>query len=356
MELGSVGRHLKSWFTGRPVPGREPSSHVATVVLEDGAHLPALGDADVVGPRSVVLAPAGAEQVGPVPPAIPYEGSFSEPGSDISVAESIFVQTQDYATSPYVTLVGSTLVRIVGDVDLEAFLADADAAHAGGRLPEFLVSPAVQIADVTALGVPAADDGPRTRLYVAASGTLSTAPGGLPLGVVGDSLTRLDAEWRRVNATSAHPCAVALGGVLGESQRTAALDERPWLGRYLDALDLQRELAGLGVTEVRVSGFGGRLVPALAEIADADGAVPRRSPDAAPLLAWTPDAAYLRAPGSGRLFTLNRRVAEVAEVLLTLGGTEAAATYATPDSLAQVAALLDRHGVARPELFAGAAR
>ncbi len=361
IHLAHMGRHLKSWFTGKPVEGVEPHPHTATLVLEDAGHQAALQAAGVIGPRSVVLAPTGRRRspvpdCAPVPDVIGYEGSFSEPGADVAVADTIFVQTQDYATSPYMTLVGSTLVRIAADVDFEAFLADADTAHAEGTVPEFAVSPAVEIADVTALGAPVTGDGPRTRLYVAASGALSTSPGGLPLGRVGDSLECLEAQWRRVNAASAHPCAVALGAVVAEPARAAALDERPWLGRYLTALDLQRDLARRGITDVRVSGFGGRLVPELTDALDTLdlGDAPRPAPDTVPLIAWTPDAAYLRAPGSGRLFTLSRRVAEIAEVLLTLGRTEAATAYATPDSLAQVAALLDRHSVTGSALVAGA--
>jgi hypothetical protein len=350
--IGRVGRHLRSWFTGRPVPGEPIRDYCATVVLEDAGHCAALAEAGVLGPDSVVLVPEGQLPTDEAPAvnAVGYTGSFGEPGSDIAVAQTIFVQTQDYSTSPYMTLMGTTLVRITGTVDFEAFLADADLAREEGRMADFVVSPAVQIADVPSIGAGAAGDGPRMRLYVGPDGELSTAPGGLRLGTVGDPVESLDAQWRRINADSAHPCAVGLGAVLDEQVRCAALDERPWLGRYLDALDLHRDLAGRGITEVRVSGFGGRLVPDLAALADdrdCDGT-------GGPLLAWTPDVCYLRAPGSGRLFTLGRQAAEIAEALLVCGSVDAAAGYVDRAALERVSVVLQRNGIALATPVAGA--
>ncbi|MEV0243334.1 acyl carrier protein [Streptomyces sp. NPDC050674] len=111
-----------------------------------------------MGPQTLVLAPgvrdgedgrSGATVVG-------YEGSLSGSEGDASVGDVLFLQIQDYGVSPYMSLLGTTLVRMAGDTDFEMFLADADAAKAEGRFAPFAVSPAVQIPDhpdVTRVGL-----------------------------------------------------------------------------------------------------------------------------------------------------------------------------------------------------------
>ncbi|MBP2708355.1 hypothetical protein JOL79_31710 [Microbispora sp. RL4-1S] len=342
--MSKVGRHLKSWSTGRAVPDGMSGTGSATVVVEDARHLQELRDSGVVGPETVVLVPAGQEEPSHDALVVGYEGSLSEPGGDVAIADAIFVQTQDYNTSPYMSLVGTTLIRITCDADLDAFLADADLARNEGAFADFAASQAVQIADLSCLGDGSRNDGPRTRLYANQVGELSTSPGGLRLGSVGDRIEGLVAEWERINETSAFPCAVGLGAVVTEGRRSEGLGQRLWLGRYLDALDMLRELQGRGITEIRVSGFGGRLVPALEDLADPADA----SGDRDPMLAWTPEACYLRVPGSGRLFALSRTAAQLTEVLLTCGDIESALDHAERDDLERVAGFLDRNGVRLP--------
>ncbi|MFD6421999.1 daptide biosynthesis RiPP recognition protein [Streptomyces sp. NPDC060198] len=347
--IGRAGLHLRSWVTGRRLLGDTPGGGTATVVLEDAAHLPALLASDVVGPRSLVLVPrgdadfaepGGTRDTGETPGegdgsthgsgavVVGFEGSLSEPGGDASIGGALFLQVQDYGTSPYMSLLGTTLVRVAGEADFEAFLADADRARLEGEFAAFAVSPAVQLADLPALGSGESGDGPGTRLWVAADGGVSVSPQGARLGTVGDSAAALDARWAELTAEDATGAPLSLTTAVPEGVRAAQTAERPWLARYMAALDVLRDLHVHGVTDVRVSGFGGRLVPSLESV---DG--PRDADDPrAPFLAWTPEAAYVRVPGHDRTFRLGRPAAGVAERLLVHGSPASALEHARAEA------------------------
>ncbi|WP_178854973.1 daptide biosynthesis RiPP recognition protein [Streptomyces acidiscabies] len=349
--IARVGHHLRSWVTGRPLGAAAPESGdmsslgTATVVLEDAAGLDALLGSDVVGAGTVVLAPEtrghrDATVVG-------YEGSLSGSEGDASVDDVLFLQIQDYGVSPYMSLLGTTLVRMSGVTDFELFLADADAARGEGRFASFAVSPAVQLADLSALGARVPGDGPGTRLYVGGDGGVSVSPQGLRLGTVGDSAAELRAEWERLNAVpGAVPGAVPLGAAVPEALRGDAVRQRPWLARYLVTLDVLRDLQTRGITEPRVSGFGHRLVPELVEF---EGALDVDDPEA-PILCWTAEQAYVRVPGIGRTFQLGRRDAEITELVLVLGAAEAAARHPNRAEVERVLAFFAGKGVVVGEL------
>ncbi|MGW2838409.1 daptide biosynthesis RiPP recognition protein [Streptomyces sp. NPDC001493] len=337
--IGRAGLHLRSWVTGRGLLGDAPGGGTATVVLEDAAHLPAVLASDVVGPRSLVLVPAGtgeADEAGESSGAshesgavvVGFEGSLSEPGGDASIGGALFLQVQDYGTSPYMSLLGTTLVRVAGEADFEAFLSDADRARLEGEFAAFAVSPAVQLADLPALGSGETGDGPGTRLWVAADGSVSVSPLGARLGTAGDCAAALDARWAALTAEDATGAALSLTAVVPEDVRASRTAERPWLARYMAALDVLRDLHVHGVTDVRVSGFGGRLVDSLEPVgAPRDADDPR-----APFLAWTPEAAYVRVPGHDRTFRLGRPAAQVAERLLVHGSAETALEHARAEA------------------------
>jgi hypothetical protein len=282
-------RHLMSWGVGDPLPveGSAPAEGCTTVVVEAAEHLASVLASDVVGAATLVFAPAAP---GSSPPAggavVTYEGSLREPGGDLSLDDEFFLQTQDYSTSEYLVVMGPTLVRVMSEADFEAFLGDADRARHEGAFPTFLTAPAVRLADPGALGGPADADGPRTRLYVDASGVVSTGPAGAPLGGIEAGLVGLQRAWSECNAASSQPCAVSLGAVVPEAVRIAALAERPWLGRYLATVELLRNLAARGIGPLQVSGFGGRLSAGLADLDDAADA----DDPAQPVLLWSDDA------------------------------------------------------------------
>jgi hypothetical protein len=341
-------RHLMAWGTGRGGLTAGHPTGAATVLLEDRMHMADLLASDAVGPGSVVFCPGSGPTAAPGsgPQVVHYSGSVREPGTDIAVGDDFFLQVQDYATSEYLSVIGATLVRITGDGDLEAFLADADRAMAEGLFPPFVTDPAVQLADVAALGGPWREDGPRVRLYVGPAGEMSVSPGGLRLGSLGEPHAELQRRWEGTNTASAAPCAVALGATLDDdAARSRALLDRPWLGRYLHAVDALRELGARGeATGLQVSGFGCRLRPEVAAVerpADLD------APGAdLPVLLWNADAAYLHR--RGRTFRLDAAAAPLIELLLVLGRAHARALAPDRD-LSTVEAHLAGLGMPFPE-------
>ncbi|MFF5502541.1 daptide biosynthesis RiPP recognition protein [Streptomyces roseolus] len=326
--LGGAKRRLASWGTGLTGRTRETADGPATgtVVLESADRLDEVLAADFTGAGTVVLVPGdGGGEAGPDdegrPLVLAYEGSLAEPGDEMSIGDSFFLQTQDYATSAYMSVIGPTLIRITEAADLDAFLADADKAREHGEFASFATHPSVRLGDLPALGADPSGDGPRARLFVRATGEVTLGPGGLPLGTAGDGLAALEAEWARLNAGSEQPCAVSLGAVVPEPERVAALAARPWLGRYLAALDAIRELRSRGTTGLKVSGFGARL-------AHGEGDADHAGVDV-PLLLWNDDdKAFVHHAPTGRFFAVDRAAAELTEALLVHGSVEAAAAHA----------------------------
>ncbi|GHC51320.1 daptide biosynthesis RiPP recognition protein [Streptomyces cinnamoneus] len=335
--MSEIKERLMSWATGRTVPGTATAAPAdgscRTVVLESAEHLEQVLASDVVGPGTTVLAPEGATaDDGTTATVVAYGGSAAESGVEFSLGTDFYLQVQSYGISGYMSVIGPTLVRIADPADFEAYVADAELARQDGTFPDFLTSPVIQLADLPALGAAHAGSGPALRLYVAATGAVSTSPGGLALGTAGDDLAALAAQWQQLNDDAGHPCAVSLGTAVPEEIRTAALAQRPWLGRYLAALDALRNLAGRQVTGVRVSGFGGRSVPALADVTDPADATGTD----VPLLLWTDEAAYVYAPETDRMLGLRREAVALVEPLLVCGSVEAAAAYADREKLEQV--------------------
>jgi hypothetical protein len=341
--ISRVKKHLSSWGTGRvePLEGTAQEGSL-TVVLENADHLDALLASDVVGDRTLVLAP-GESRAG----VVGYDGSLAEPGGDLAVDDEFFLQTQDYASACYMSVIGATLVRVVEQADFDAFLDDADRARAEGVFPAHVTSPAVQLADLAALGGgPVGEGGPRTRLYTDADGVVSVSPWAAPLGTLADGLDRLDAEWRRLTEAAAHPGAVALARAVPEAAGAAAA-ERPWLGRYLAAVDAQRELHARGIAGLRVSGFGSRLSPVLAQALNGqDGQDGQDGHDTdLPLLLWTEDAAYVHITGARRTFRVDHAAGALVEALLVCGSVDAAAAYADRSGLLRAERLLTSAGI-----------
>ncbi len=331
--LSLARRHLMSWGTGQPLPGAARAGAgaqaSATVVVESDAHLGAVLASDLVGPGSAVFAPGvPADADGRGVFVMGYEGTLGEPGGDLVLEDedSFFLQTQDYGTSAYMSVIGATLVRVMEDGDFEVFLADADTAYGDGTFASFVTDPAVQLADVAALGGGHEGDGPCTRLYVRADGIIRSGPSGLELGRVDGGphlFGSVTEQWHKANTLSALPGAAALGAVVVDDVRVRELSARPWIGRYLAAIEAVRELRARGESEIRVSGFGGCLTAALAGfgVPGAD-----RRDAAVPLLLWTDDATFLRA--HGRTFRMSRAAGEAVEALLVCGSSTAASAYA----------------------------
>ncbi|AGL13770.1 daptide biosynthesis RiPP recognition protein [Actinoplanes sp. N902-109] len=336
-QLRLVKRHIMSWGTGTPEPVALPAGAVATIALADRGHLAAVLASDLAGTGTVVLAPGEDDLAAGV---VGYAGSLFEPGSDLAVGDDFFLQNQDYASSRFMSVLGPTLLRITNGDDFAEFLADADTAFTAGTFPEFAITPPVRITDLPALGADPAAGGPALRLYVGPDGAISTSPNGSPLGRVGDSLAELVATWERLNQASTVPCAVSIGAVVPEEVRSAELLSRPFLARYLVALDALRMMTANEVIGVRVSGFGGRLNPDLEVRPDAGDF---RDPGL-PMVLWTTEQAYVYDT-TGRVFALDRLSAAAVECLIVAGDTGAAAEYVPPAALTRVNGFFAERGI-----------
>lgn len=346
--MSETKRRLMLWAVGtdRVAATDDARRHTAAVVLESGDHLRTLHDTGVIGTDSMVFVPE-SDPAGRAAPGdaelVPYEGAAHGSGSEFSLGGRFFLQIQKYSISQYMSVVGPTLVRIEDEEDFAVFVQDADDARAEGRFPAFLTNPLVHLADVVALGGPWTASGPAQRLYVASDGTCSISPTGSPLGVVGEPLDALDAQWRAANAASTRPCAVALGGSVAEQRRVTAVLERPWLADYLAALDTLRQGAARGATGLKVSGFGGRLAP--------DGfEAPVSSPGGAPapVVAYNEQGALVHDVRSGRTLGMDVEVATLVDLLVGGAGLEHAARFAPLEALRTVEAKLAQHGMLVP--------
>ncbi|MET7270664.1 daptide biosynthesis RiPP recognition protein [Streptomyces flaveolus] len=298
--------HIMSWGSGGRRPAGAPGTSVATVVLADARHLDAVLASGLTGPGTLVFTPGPGDLAAGI---VQYGGSLSEPGEDFALGEDFYLQTQDYASSAFMSVLGPTVLRVFGPADFSAFLADADRAFTEGAFPEFLITPAVLLADTAALGGPLGADGPALRLYVDAEGRISLSPTGSPLGTVGDDLAALLIRYEHVNAASEAPCAVSLGAAVPEEARTAALQVRPFLGRYLAAVKALRALTAQDIGGLKVSGFGHRVTGGLAAGTGNDLSDPEL-----PLVLWNTEQAYVVA--DGRVFAVDHAFAGAVECLL----------------------------------------
>lgn len=344
-ELRRVKRHVMSWGTGtrRPLGGDVFDAGAATIGLADGRHLPEVVASGLVGPGTVVLVPAGSGHGG-TEGVVEYDGSLADPGADLSIDDDFFLQTQDYVSAAFMSVLGPTLLRITDGEDLRAYCADLDRALNEGRFPDVVVAPAVRIADVPALGGDHGADGPELRLHVDHTGKISTSPSGRGLGEVGQSLTVLAEAHRAFDAAAPAGDAVCLGGVVEDGDRVAELSARPFAGRYLAVLEALQVMTANEVERVRVSGFAHRLTPGLPVAADTPDLL---RPDA-PVVMWNDETCFVAAAdaegGTGyTIFGVDRLCAQAVECLMVAG--DAAVEYLPAGIITQVRGWFADHGV-----------
>ncbi|MGA5142232.1 daptide biosynthesis RiPP recognition protein [Streptomyces azureus] len=292
--------HLERWLRGHY---DAVSDTAFEVVAEAGADLPALAASGLLDADGVIFAEPGVADSLPVP-AVALEGSVLNCGDDLVVGGEFHIQVFDYVALGFVALVGPTVVRITGEDDLTAFLADADLAVSDGSLPQWLLNPGVVLADAPALAGMAPTG--VARLYVTADGMVRTAPGGADLAPLRDGAAAIRA------AVATHATDPSLDGVLPSRTLERARAERPWLPRYLQALDAVRALSRVAGGPVRISGFGMRLCPqAPAEPVESA---------ALPLIARADDGTcFLLYPNGGRAFKVGQDVAILVEAKIACG-------------------------------------
>jgi len=305
-----VVRRLQQWVAG--VYSIDDDPHVDTAVLENAADAAVLSDIrDIVTNATLLLSRSRFDTTAMSAWCVEYEGSAAENGAELTIDGTFFVQIQDYVSSAFLPIAGPAIVRVCSDDDYTAFLDDADIACRSGVFPEHLTHPLVQLGDVCALGSSVPCAAPKLRrLYINELGEVRSAPGGIALGAV----TSKDPQaWSaRANdllTTGVDPC---LAGVVSGERLRESRSSRPWLARYLWALEARRQLAGRGVRNVKVSGFGGRIVDGLESLGipvDAGAESP-----AAPVLLTAGDDSYVFVPAGARLFKVGADAARLVEI------------------------------------------
>jgi hypothetical protein len=287
---------LHRWFTGSYGEAHDAAMEV---VAEPGADLPALAASGLLDTEALLFAEPGAAAGFPVP-SVSLDGSVLNCGDELTVMDELFIQVYDYISLGFIAVVGPTVLRITGEDDLAAFLAEADQAASGGGLPSWLVHPSVTLADVPALS--GAAQAGLARLYVTADGMVRTAPGGADLARLADGAAAVR------TALAAHAADPSLNGVLPPGLLGRAHAERPWLARYLRALDAARSLQRVVPAPIQISGFGMRLCPQVPN-------EPLESADD-PMIALAGDGTcYLLCQGR-RVFKLGTDAAKLVEAKL----------------------------------------
>lgn len=305
-------RRLQRWVSGSYLVDESASANavVETIVVESADHVDALATSGAgVGDHSMALVPTEAGAVAGMW-SLAFEGSAGNAGEELAIAGAFFIQTQDYVSSAFLPIAGPAMVRICTDSDYVAFLDDADIARTSGIFPDHLTHPLVQLGDLCALGTHhrCAASALR-RLYVTASGEVRTTPSGATLGTVTDGVEAWQAAAGRLLDAGDDPC---LLGAIAPGEIRQARASRPWLSRYLYALEGLRQLAGRGVRHARVSGFGLRLIDGIDGEVGGGSVVPE-SPTA-PLVLWSAGESYLFQPAQTRLFKLGRDAAQLIEI------------------------------------------
>ncbi|OZF36880.1 hypothetical protein CH294_10855 [Rhodococcus sp. 14-2483-1-1] len=305
----NVKKNLMSWATGVAHGVDTVPSRAATVIVDHGADIDAVRNGDLVGPGTVLFVPedaatedAAAHLARRGAALFGYSGSASVAGDEFSPNRDFYLELQTYGVAAFVSVIGPTVVRIADIDDFESYLADADAAHSAGQFAEFMTNPAVQLADATAFGAYLGDDGPELRVFVG-SDSVSTSPAGLSLGDPTTLLRDLRASWDSAQQSqdgAFASCGVCTSQAVDSAARRAALEQRPWLAHYLDAVAALRDLRARGIEDATVLGFG--------EEADPDNS--RKAGE--PVVLQTTESAYLHDPRRNRTVEMPRLLAPAA--------------------------------------------
>ncbi|MCK9896268.1 daptide biosynthesis RiPP recognition protein [Frankia sp. AgB32] len=315
-----IGR-LQRWFRGYPYT-RPLSGRAVDVVAEAGSPVSDLLASELVDGETMVFA-AGFTESGSGPAlVVPVEGGVTAVPDEIRLADDLYVETFDYLSSPYLAVAGPAAVRVTSVEDYQAFLEDADQAFTAGRFPGHLLVETLQLADLPALAPALARPG-LARLHLSADGMVRTAVGARPTYVIGpDGACRVDGKPAKGDepGVSEMPDPVeALTGLVGAETIGAATSRRPWLSRYVLALEALRRLGPAGV-DAAVSGFHFRLSPASSDTAQED-------PERPVLISTGTDVLAVTLP-EFRTFRIGRDAGVLLEIMDGLGGGPQAAEVA----------------------------
>lgn len=176
---GQAADRLRLWLEGE-----QASSRAIDVFVEAGAdpgvleNLPLSTHSWVFVDEAQIDAFADLEMT-----VVPYSGRLEPLGGELALSSEVLVQTESYATAPYVSISVPTAFSIADEVDLSALHIDAETARHEGRFPEYLTTPIATLVDERTRLVPVLPAPSRAiRLLVRADGTVLDGPFGAPVG------------------------------------------------------------------------------------------------------------------------------------------------------------------------------
>jgi hypothetical protein len=297
---------LQRWFRAYPYPLGE-SGAALDVVAEEGSPVGDLLESGLVDQETVVFAAGLQTEISGPGRVVPVEGSVSGITDELRLDDELYVETFDYLSAPYLAVTGPAVVRLPTEADHEAFIEDADQAVRHGRFAAHLLVGNAQLADLPLLAPDLPWPG-LSRLYLTAAGTLHAGPWMPSAGSI-EHVSCLDPASRRG----------AFAAAAGAPPRTAAQAARPWLSRYVIAVEVlhRLELAG---PDVAVSGFNFRFVDELTP-------TPIEGPQR-PVLVWTGEDVLAVTPPQFRMFRISRDAGTLLEIMEVGGGDDEAAALA----------------------------
>lgn len=305
MELSQqqiIAAAVDQWITG--IPGRIPD-HV--IFVENPEHIPYAKE--LAGEQSIVLVLDGDRGDDTV---IPVSGFFDIAGEELLVGGTLSLEIQDYVAIPFVTLIGVTVVRITTDEDWQAFFDDAEEARRSGHFVRQLTEVNAVLAERGLLNSDQSIDSSIARLHITSDGTVLSGPYGRHIGRAGDSLSDIHKRYAALEPESA-VAAVCDVGLVHES-----LAARPWIRRYLAALDAWKFIPRDDRPNATLVGFGTSVYGATPT-----GNLP--SPRA-PFIIQRAGEHILLDIMSGRTFRVGPDAAAIIEALSNLRDVRAAAS------------------------------
>ena len=157
-------------------------------------------------------------------------------------------------------------------------------------------------------------DSTLARIHITANGTILNGPSGTVIGWVGDELQDIRARAKPLKPES------SIASLTHAPEVVAALSERPWIPRYLAALDAWKFIGPQQRPGTRLVGFGLSLYGAT----DSHG-LPLPN---APFILERQGEHRLLDTNTGKLFTIGRDAAVLIEAISNLRSVEAAANVA----------------------------
>ena len=267
----------------------------------------------ICSPADVIIAPdAGLDHEDRN--LVGYSGVFLEPGDEMTLNGRHTFELQEYLAAPFISIVGLTLVRLGSAAGLSAFLEDAETARRDGAFVDQLLSGAVAL-DSREAFVSGALDERLVRVHVSRDGEYRDGPDGCTLGRVGDDRNELER-----GASAWEGSGRAFARIVASDAFEREVLARPWLGRYVRALDLLRQ-SKPSLGELTVSGFGGHLLSALDDASSGFSVVDAHAPF---LLREAGNGCVLVDWSSRRRFRLGIDAAKIAEALVAAGGDDQA--------------------------------